>query len=1043
VLLEDFPWFAAAGRYPLAAYSEFLPPPRLGRTAYGELDPMLFSAGARPSHSAEFAEGVVARAAAAPPRPDGVRDAGSPLGSDVSPASPAGPKGVVLSAGEREASRLAHRLADDLRPSAGDQFGWPISELEEEYELAPGLRVLAQQIMQALRKLGQAETEHTLAGHEGRNLRDNPYWPEALAARAGHLLHEHYVLLLPLALSRTQDDMGRVRWTFFGASEQGPERAFWNSFYTAPGVERPERESLAFVLHLLDKVYGEPPAGAAALRQSGFRILPSQPEAAFWGGVSLPSWTRPLVVDAGSSFDDVRYLLTFMPFSRLPDVVQRNYLAGKLHLLPFPGSLVFWGMPTYRHLQSRLPFALQIPLLQLAARQGGPNGIRVPQTGWLHEPHPAIKPSQVQPELIRDLYHRTHRWNRVHRYDDELALNQRLDKVSKVLFSTESDSLGLYNKPMARNCQLWTHEFDLLLDGPQATRPQIDHAEASIVSGGLFGYRFQFPPMTVGLHEVYWHRPLAAFWSPHAHKAELLPDAPLGYLTAYRAGEPDLAHPIELWPRVLRRPPYLAALTVFDPVHDHYVRQTPLNAITLLDTQPLLGAGPLPRSFARQLLRIAKDESLEVWLASLPQRAAHPERARELQKELEALLARSPLVPPEPLTYGSTATRSFEEALWNDMLQLSHGRYVNKDNADVAQDPLTQQKLAHQHRDLEQLGDYLIERYRKTIAAADMEGKALCGDLPFRWRTDFDFPIYGGWRSNQEGKAAERDILVIIPGKDRSQAVVMADHYDTAYMEDMYDREKGGAGVRMAAAGADDNHSATSTLLLAAPIFLQMASEGRLERDIWLLHLTGEEFPADCLGARFFSQSVIERTLKLRLSPAQSLDLSAVQVTGVYVMDMIAHNRDNAQDIFQISPGKGAASLRLAWQAHLANETWNACTLEWNERAERKGSGRGKRSADGRTLPAIARHLSLHGEVRTVDDPQSSLYNTDGQIFSDAGIPVVLFMENYDINRVGYHDTHDTMELIDLDYGAALAAIAIESVARVANAKVVSQTAKE
>jgi hypothetical protein len=149
-------------------------------------------------------------------------------------------------------------------------------------------------------------------------------------------------------------------------------------------------------------------------------------------------------------------------------------------------------------------------------------------------------------------------------------------------------------------------------------------------------------------------------------------------------------------------------------------------------------------------------------------------------------------------------------------------------------------------------------------------------------------------------------------------------------------------------------------------------------------------------------------------------------------MDMIAHNRDNAQDIFQISPGRGAAALRLAWHAHIANMLWNAKAAEWNKQPERKGLPQGKRSADGSTIPAMARFLQLHGEVRTVDDPQSSLYNTDGQIFSDTGVPVVLFMENYDINRVGYHDTHDTMELIDLDYGAAFAAICIESVARVA-----------
>ena len=75
----------------------------------------------------------------------------------------------------------------------------------------------------------------------------------------------------------------------------------------------------------------------------------------------------------------------------------------------------------------------------------------------------------------------------------------------------------------------------------------------------------------------------------------------------------------------------------------------------------------------------------------------------------------------------------------------------------------------------------------------------------------------------------------------------------------------------------------------------------------------------------------------------------------------------------------------------------------------------------------------MSGEVRPVLDPRSTLFNTDGQIFSDAGVPAVLFMENYDINRQGYHDSHDTMENIDLDYGSAVAAIAIESVARAAS----------
>src|SRR5438128_12111312 len=87
-LLKGFPWFAAPGKYPLAAYSEFMPPPRLGRTAYGEPDPALFD--------------------------------------------------------------------------AADPYGWCVSEIEEAYELKPGLESLARQLMAAFRRLGQGEPEHTL-----------------------------------------------------------------------------------------------------------------------------------------------------------------------------------------------------------------------------------------------------------------------------------------------------------------------------------------------------------------------------------------------------------------------------------------------------------------------------------------------------------------------------------------------------------------------------------------------------------------------------------------------------------------------------------------------------------------------------------------------------------------------------------------------------------------------------------------------------------------------------------------------------------------
>ena len=186
---------------------------------------------------------------------------------------------------------------------------------------------------------------------------------------------------------------------------------------------------------------------------------------------------------------------------------------------------------------------------------------------------------------------------------------------------------------------------------------------------------------------------------------------------------------------------------------------------------------------------------------------------------------------------------------------------------------------------------------------------------------------------------------------------------------------------------------------------------------------------------RALTQRLIERTLKIHRSGGKGRDLSKVEVKGLYVSDMIAHNNDRERDVFQISPGTDPQAMWLANQAHIANEIWNASVTAWNTDPERIGRPRGRRSPHGGAIPEIAPFLPLAGQIRPASDPRSTLYNTDGQVFSDAGVPCVLFMENYDINRSGYHDTHDTMENIDLDYGSALCAITIESVARAASLK--------
>jgi hypothetical protein len=951
--LEGYPWYRCKDCFHITAYSEFMPPPRVGVKPYGKTDT---------------------------------------------------------------------RILSDIDP-----YGWKISEIEEENELRPGIEHIGQQIMNSIIKLGKGITEHDISGHNGENLRNNPFWPPELASRAGTLLHESYVTLLPLMLSRTQDDKGRVVWTFFGNSIHNPEHTFWKNFFISPGEEIPENASVRFFTNLLSDAYGEKLSGEDSLFKAGFRIMT--------GEISgLPAWTKKFLIDDNFSFEDVRYLMTFRPFSTLPESVRQLYLSGQLFLIPFPGSLVFWGMPGYIRLQKELAVAGQIPLLNLVARNRGIGSLRVNQSGWLHEPHPDTADLVINENIVRDTFHRTHRWERVERYQDELNVISQRVRVVKALFSTEPEAMGLYNKPLACNSQIWTSSFDLLLDGPNATKNLITKAEQALINGGLFGYRFFYPPMRVGKHDVYMHRPLIAYQSLQSGKVEIRPEALSGYITGYSDEDNDMSDPVELWPRLQRRDLYLSALQDFNSRHDYYSHQTSFNIISLFESWEAQKRKLLSRSFAGNVLNISKHKDLEQWLNELDIHVNDPEKSGRMKEAIVSILEPEYDLPvPASITFNETATRKFEEAWWNDIKFLAHGRFIYKDNADIMLDETTLSRVMRQHRDLEMLGNYLMERHKKAITDASMKGAAMVGELPFKWQTLFNFSEFGGWVDNQNGLNYERNIMVVIPGKNRKQAVVLGDHYDTAYMEDIYEKEKGGSGARLAARGADDNYSASATILQAAPLFLKLSKENKLERDIWLIHLTGEEFPSDCMGARHFCQTLVEKNTCLRTGKNQEIDLSETEIVGVFIMDMIGHNRDNDQDIFQISPGKSPASLFLARQAHIANMMWNSGTHNWNRQPERINKTRGERISGLLEIPETAKHLALKGEIRTEYNPHSSIFNTDGQIFSDAGVPVVLFMENYDINRSGYHDTKDTLENIDLDYGSALAAIAIETVAGIAS----------
>src|SRR5260370_34781341 len=153
---------------------------------------------------------------------------------------------------------------------------------------------------------------------------------------------------------------------------------------------------------------------------------------------------------------------------------------------------------------------------------------------------------------------------------------------------------------MARNVQLWSRDFGPLLDGPSATPDDIRRAAEVVATGGEFGYRFLFPALRVGRHELYWHRPVVAYLDRHTNRPGLIDSAPGGYLTAYRAGEMDFDKPLELWPRLLRRNAHVANVDAFQHLEEPPPLRTTINVYKLLHPCERGGREPLPSALARQ-----------------------------------------------------------------------------------------------------------------------------------------------------------------------------------------------------------------------------------------------------------------------------------------------------------------------------------------------------------------------------------------------------------------------------------------------------------
>ena len=225
------------------------------------------------------------------------------------------------------------------------------------------------------------------------------------------------------------------------------------------------------------------------------------------------------------------------------------------------------------------------------------------------------------------------------------------------------------------------------------------------------------------------------------------------------------------------------------------------------------------------------------------------------------------------------------------------------------------------------------------------------------------------------------NLIAEIPGSDPSlDPVLMADHIDTAFDEDRIFTQY----QFIAVPGADDNSSASAALLRAA----EMLKDSHPARTIWLVHFTGEEFPADDLGAR--------QLVSQMLTDGQD-------IAGLVLLDMIGYAGVGASQ-FQINPGQHAASVEM---------------------------GRVMLDAAADQAPDLTPLYEPRYSTR------SFLYNTDGIIFSENGYPVVYINEHLNyftkLMRDAYHDTSDTSDRMNFDFAVKLTKIGIETVARLAD----------
>ena len=399
-LLADVPHSWQAGGFPIAAYSEFMPPPR---------------------------------------------SAGSPTGRP----SPRRLPTTIRSAGTSPSTKRRWSCGRAWTHLAGTSSG-PWSHL------------------------GHGRPAHGIARAK---LEGNPYWPPELAERAGRLPHERYVVLAAAGPLADAGRQGPRPLDALRRQRAGAGAGFWRELLFGPrprtaGRGRPWSSSAAcWPRPTASRSSGWPICarpGSASCRRTAAGSLPYLATTSRCRRGPSPTCWRARRVGCGRSSTCSRSgRFGRLPHGDPPGLPGRR--AALAALSRQPGVLGRAAVSAAAaavaagHADSAAArFATGTkPRTVCGCRSRAGCTSRIPTI-------PSRIPATAS---LRNTYRRTHRWARIHRHEDELAVADGEDRVAHVLFSTAPDDVGLYGKPMARNAQIWTHDFRAAAGRP-ARRPR-------------------------------------------------------------------------------------------------------------------------------------------------------------------------------------------------------------------------------------------------------------------------------------------------------------------------------------------------------------------------------------------------------------------------------------------------------------------------------------------------------------------------------------------------------------------------------------------